>query len=141
MKNRWCITAPLGVTAQALALKRFYPETAVVCRKGLLTWTGVASPRGTSLLYSMRLTYRPGDRPEIRIIEPDLKIIAEGRTVPHLFSQREQTLCLHFRGIWKSDMLLAMTIIPWAVLWTEYFEGWLFTNEWAGDEIEHSGVK
>jgi hypothetical protein len=87
------------------------------------------------------MTYRPGERPRVRVVEPELKAIAKGRKIPHLFIQEEQTLCLHFIGVWKPSMLLAKSIVPWAVLWTEYFEWWLFTDEWAGEEIHHSGTK
>jgi hypothetical protein len=87
------------------------------------------------------MTYRLGKPPSVRVIDPDLSEVTEGKKVPHLFSPGEQTLCLHYHGVWKPNMILAETIVPWAILWTEYFEWWLVTGDWAGDEVEHAGTK
>lgn len=139
--NRWMRAKPVSISAQALHLNKDYPGSRSICHKGMLTWNGVVSARRSSGEYHLRMTYRPGERPRVQVVEPDLKVSADGRKIPHLFSQEEQSLCLHFIGVWKPTMLLAKSIVPWAVLWTEYFEWWLFTDEWAGEEIDHSGTK
>ena len=87
------------------------------------------------------MTYRLGARPRVRVMSPNLQILTGGKKAPHLFSQVEQTLCLHYHCVWKPTMLLSETIVPWAILWAEYFEWWLVNGSWAGDEIVHSGVK
>ena len=91
--------------------------------------------------YRLKLTYDLGNRPRILVVKPNLREIANGRKIPHLFSQEEQSLCLHYREVWNPTQILAMTIVPWALLWTEYFEWWLVTGRWAGDEVVHFGLK
>lgn len=141
MNRSWCKTPALGVAVQQAHIKKCYPGSPVACRNGLLSWEGIVSARESSGKYRLRMTYRAGTRPKIRVVEPNLREIALDRKIPHLFSQADQTLCLHFTGVWKPNLILAKTIIPWAVLWTEYFEWWVFTDEWAGEEIHHTGAK
>lgn len=141
MSRRWCHPKPLGVAVQALQLSRAFPTAQVFLRSGLLTWEAQTVPHPGANRYDLRMTYRLGERPHVRIVDPDLKGLASGKKVPHLFSQIEQTLCLHYHGVWKSNMLLAAEIVPWAILWTEYFEWWLVTGEWTGDEVDHVGRK
>lgn len=141
MSHRWCRQKSLSLAIQTMHLRKCYPESHTRFHRNRLEWEGVASARPSSLQYHLKLVYDLGNRPKVWVIEPDLQELSAGRTIPHLFSQKEQSLCLHYREVWKPNQILAMTIIPWALLWTEYFEWWLVTDRWAGDEVTHSGVK
>ena len=122
-------------------LDQRFPGAALSLKCGLLVWEASTIPHPGAVRYDLRMTYRDFERPQVRVIDPDLTGLSRGKKVPHLFSQRDQTLCLHYHGVWQPSMLLATTIVPWAVLWTEYFEWWLVTGMWAGDEILHGRVK
>ena len=141
MSYRWLKQKPLSTAVQAMSLRKYFPDTEVRTKIDVLTWEGVASARESSMEYQLRLAYKLGERPDFWVIEPNLQEIAGERKIPHLFSQTEQSLCLHYSGIWKPHQLLTKTIVPWAVLWTEYFEWWLATDRWAGEEVHHSGDK
>ena len=84
---------------QALQLSRAFPTARVSLRSGLLTWDAETVPHPGAYRYDLRMTYRLGERPRVRVLDPDLKGVAFGKRVPHLFSQIEQTLCLHYHGI------------------------------------------
>lgn len=131
----------LGCSVQVLHLRKHYPSGEFNLKKGNLIWTGFVTPHGGARQYEIKLHYRPLFRPEVSVVSPNLTELSGGKRVPHLFSQQEQTLCLHYHGVWKHTMLLAETIIPWAVLWTAYFEWWLVTDTWAGDEILHGKTR
>lgn len=77
----------------------------------------------------------------MKVVEPNLREVADGKRVPHLFSQEEQTLCLHYHGSWRPHELIAKTIVPLVLLWTEYFEWWLVTGRWAEEEVAHTACK
>ena len=141
MSRRWCKQKSLSLAIQAMHLRKCYPESHTKFHRNRLEWDGVASARPSSMEYRLKLTYDLGNRPRILVVKPNLREIANGRKIPHLFSQEEQSLCLHYREVWNPTQILAMTIVPWALLWTEYFEWWLVTGRWAGDEVVHFGLK
>lgn len=41
-------------------------------------------------------------------------------------------MCLYLSPDFTSQMLLADTVIPWAVEWLYHYEIWLATGEWCG---------
>jgi len=101
---------------------------------GLLTWDFVAQPTPLSRQYLLRITFRQGDVPQIHAIEPDLKLLAGDRPLPHVYAQQPARLCLYLPAgeEWNRSMKISDTIVPWAVLWLYYFEDWLATDEWKG---------
>ena len=142
MIKRWHRPKRLPIAFQAKHLKHEFPGAEIIANYKKLRWVGTVRPYPHSLEYKIELTYVIGARrPVVRILEPHLKVISEGKRIPHLFNQEKQTLCLHYHGVWKPNTLLAKTIIPWAVMWTEYFEWWLATGKWHGDEVVHAGPK
>ena len=54
--------------------------------------------------------------------------------------KREVELCLYRGQEFTSRKLLAETIIPWAIEWLYFYEGWLATGKWLGGG-EHPRVK
>jgi hypothetical protein len=103
-------------------------------RGNILAWTFPITPTPLSRCYKARIEYRQGTSPQVFIDQPDLTALATGRRLPHVYEQSPTRLCLFLPGSgeWDAWMRLDRTIVPWAALWLLYFEGWLFSGEWAG---------
>jgi hypothetical protein len=149
--NRPSIPAQnLNLAQQLFSLRQFYPEGKGTIRHPVLTWENQLTPLSLSRTYFTAVTYRFGSAPRTRVLSPSLVKLAEGRRIPHLYSQNEQRLCLYLPGTgeWNSSKFISKTIIPWALLWFFYFEEWLLSSEWkgggahppSGDQIEAGSV-
>ncbi len=103
-------------------------------KAGRLVWRCDLSPTPLSRAYSVRIEYGRGWSPDVFVEKPDLPILAEGRKIPHVYSEEPVRLCLYLPGSgqWRPWMLLDQTIVPWAVLWLYFFEEWLRSGEWRG---------
>jgi hypothetical protein len=101
---------------------------------GALLWWFDATPSPLSRIYTLRIEYRQGDKPQVFVERPNLKLLAGGRRIPHLYEQHPARLCLYLPRTyeWQSWMRIDNTIVPWAVLWFFYFEEWLSSDEWKG---------
>jgi hypothetical protein len=68
------------------------------------------------------------------VLDPDLRSLAGGRDLPHVYDHWPTRLCLYLPGTgeWTPHKLLVATIVPWSALWCFYFEDWLLTGEWNG---------
>jgi hypothetical protein len=67
-------------------------------------------------------------------MDPDLVRLADGRKLPHVYSEDPVELCL-FRPRyfeWDESVPLDRTIVPWIYLWLFYFEEWLISDQWKG---------
>jgi hypothetical protein len=125
-------------TAQQLAsLYRLYPRGKGWIRHPILTWEDQLRPTPLSRTYSAAVKYQPGSAPRAYVVNPSLLELADGRHVPHLYSQAEQRLCLYLpnAGGWNPSKFISETIIPWALLWLFYFEEWLLSDEWKGGGV------
>lgn len=111
-------------------------------RRGELVWTFDARPSPISRIYRLRIRLKKFGHPEITVLSPNLKDLAKGRYLPHVYSTNPVSLCLHFPSYkeWSFDKSIAETIVPWAYLWLFYFEHWLATDEWQGGG-KHVGDK
>lgn len=103
-------------------------------RKGELTWEFDIRPTPLARTYSLRLKFKKGGAPEVYVLKPDLNALAEGRWLPHVYSNRPIRLCLHYprNQEWTPRQSIADTIVPWTYLWLAYFEDWLLSGEWKG---------
>ncbi|RBP18068.1 hypothetical protein DFR50_10110 [Roseiarcus fermentans] len=103
-------------------------------RAGALQWCFRTSPSSLSRSYDARLEFRQGSAPETFIDAPDLVVLANGRVLPHVYSQMPTRLCLYLPRAfeWQPWLRLDQTIVPWTALWLYFFEEWLATNEWKG---------
>jgi hypothetical protein len=65
---------------------------------------------------------------------PNLRALAEGRRLPHVYAQDPARLCLYLPGTgeWRPELRLDETMLPWSVMWFFYFEDWLETDDWKG---------
>ena len=95
------------------------------------------SPTEASRLYHCELHVPPGlVFPQMIVREPDLHVLAAGRTLPHVYPYKGEGVhvCLwkpRFRE-WNWSMKLSETYVPWTVEWLWYFEDWLHTDIWVG---------
>jgi hypothetical protein len=103
-------------------------------RRGELTWEFDVRPSLLSRVYRLRIRQRKHCSPDVFVLSPNLNNMANGRWLPHVYSQEPVRLCLHFpkHDEWTFDKSIAETIVPWAYLWLFYFEHWLATDEWQG---------
>jgi hypothetical protein len=87
--------------------------------------------------YLLELQYKIKKRPSIRVLEPDLHVLAAGRRIEHLYSQEKQELCVYYPdGIeWNGTKPLARTVVLWAHEWLVHFEAWVFTGQWDGGGV------
>jgi hypothetical protein len=114
---------------QAVALDRCFPGGDISLKPNRLQWTGELQPSGNSRLYTVRVVYRLGKHPQVKVLAPELDAgLAE--SLPHVF--RYDNLCLYRDGEWTTNMLIAETIVPWASEWLFYYEIWKGTGDWYG---------
>lgn len=132
---------PLNVAQQYLGL-RSNPICAgagqVHC--GTLIWEYEVQPSLLSRTYTVRITYRVGEKPQILVRNPNLRELAQPRRLPHVYQQDPPLLCLYrpIKRDWTARMRLDQTVVPWTAVWLFYFEDWLASNEWKGGG-EHPG--
>lgn len=102
--------------------------------KGALSWEYWVQPTPLSRQYKVRISYQQGAIPIVHVLDPNLKALANGRTLPHVYDQDPARLCLYLPGSgeWTRSMKIVDTIVPWTMLWLYYFEDWLTTAEWKG---------
>lgn len=88
---------------------------------------GTLQPRVTSPAYCLRVSYRLGEIPRVRVLRPKL---VDG--APHLYA--DGSLCLYWpkEWHWAPCEAIGETLLPWAALWLYYYELWLDTGEWLG---------
>jgi len=104
------------------------------------------SPSAASRIYTCELHVPPGKTaPKLIVIEPDLKVLAEGRKLPHTYpyAGKGVWLCLWKPKFneWNWRMRLSDTYIPWALQWLWYFEDWLHSDDWAGGGDHPNGSR
>lgn len=115
-----------------------FPGTTYSFRSGKeLVYRLMLSPSAVSRIYTCELHVRPGACfPEVIVVHPDLKVLAAGKTLPHIYPHKGKgtKLCLWLpdKREWHSSMKLSETFVPWTVQWLWYFEDWLHSGEWAG---------
>lgn len=80
--------------------------------------------------YSIKIDYRLGASPDVRVVTPKLQLHREADELPHTFPGEK--LCLHLPGEWSPNMYIAQTTVPWTSEWLFYYELWLITGNWEG---------
>ncbi len=99
-----------------------------------LEWNFSATPSPLGRDYLAQLFFTEGRPARVTITTPDLVALAEGRPLPHVYSEAPVRLCLFLPGTleWQPWMRFDTTLVPWTTLWLYYFEDWLATGEWHG---------
>jgi hypothetical protein len=94
------------------------------------------SPTVFSRLYHCVLLLTPARSPQMFVVGPDLRALAAGRPLPHIYHYDGPAvrLCLWLprKNEWLPQMRLLETYVAWTSEWLNYFEEWLVTGEWAG---------
>ena len=89
-----------------------------------------------SRVYRCLLKLYAAKSPELFVMDPDPKVVAVGRVLPHTYPHdgAGTKLCLWLPKAheWSGQMRLDETYLPWAAEWLDYFEEWLVTDDWSG---------
>jgi hypothetical protein len=125
--DRW-----VSLPVQAFDLRSLLPNARSRIRHRTRTLTSVfeLQPTPDTCRYTVKLCYRLGWRPEVRVLHPTLQVRDGADQIPHSFGDNQ--LCLHLDGEWRPTMSLADTIVPWTSDWLLYYELWLATGAWQG---------
>jgi hypothetical protein len=107
---------------------------------GRLVWRFTCQPTPLWRKYTVEIAYAQGGVPEVTIVDPDLSALADGRRIPHVYSEAPMRLCLYLPRAheWHAGLRIDETIVPWTYLWLDYFEEWLWSDEWKGGGV-HPG--
>lgn len=122
---------------QAGGLQNLFPFGKTSMNHNFVSWFGQIIPHEYGRTYTIEMRYRKNGTPRVWVREPDLKQLANGRRLPHVYDQGTQELCLYLPGcgFWGTEKSVASTIMLWACLWLFYFELWLITDEWHGHGV------
>jgi hypothetical protein len=118
-----------SLAQQAFALRAAFPAAHTHLSSQCLIWRGTLTPTPLSRSYRVKVTYRVGGYPSVRVLAPALESRAE-ESIPHVFSGG--TLCLHLEDEWSPSMLIGHTTVPWTSEWLLNYEIWLPTGNWHG---------
>ncbi|MGJ0637394.1 hypothetical protein [Xenorhabdus bovienii] len=143
----------LSLAEQYHGLRARYPngKCRIKNKNKTLTWHGVIAPTPFSRQYEVLINYTPNSTPDCTVLSPDLKTLAKGKNIPHIYASDMTTkgtqLCLFLPrtihpenfGEWRPQLMLSETILPWASLWLFYFEQWLYSGIWEGGGAHPNG--
>jgi hypothetical protein len=101
-----------------------------------LVWEYTDRPTPLSREYLLRIEYSRGDVPRVFVKVPDIRALAGGRQIPHVYKDPLH-LCLYLPGSgeWDGTMRIDRTFVQWAVVWLYYFEEWLASDDWKGGGV------
>lgn len=127
---------PYRVAAQIAAMRQHYPQFTVrasLSDPRFLTFIGEVLAHETLPVYTLKISYRYNQPPLVQVLAPALV-----EKPPHFYADT-QSLCLyHPRDFtWHREVSLAAEIVPRAVGWMYFYEKWLQSGEWFGDEAPH----
>jgi hypothetical protein len=111
-------------------------STSIDKKKGIMVAVGTLQPTSRSQVYKVRIDYRVGETPDVRVLSPELVPLVEGGKLKHVY--RDNRLCLYTpgRGEWTGNMSFPQTVVPWISEWLLYYELWHATGEWLGGGTE-----
>lgn len=127
-RNKSFIPIPVASLAmQNWHIAHRFPGSSYQRNRGCGIWISALQPREVSPVYRVRVQYQLKGLPKVRVLTPELEPNA-----PHLY--RDGTLCLYWpmEWEWRTDQLIAETILPWAASWLFYYELWLDSGKWLG---------
>src|SRR5688500_14988953 len=95
---------------QASKLKRAFPASRFNLQRNFgLTWTGKLHPTPLSVTYTVSISYRLGERPEVTILDPVLTS-RNGEGLPHVFPGNHPCLFRFRYREWNGTMPIVNTI-------------------------------
>lgn len=125
----------LGLHEQLAFLRMAWPDFRTRVNVGQLVSIGTLCPDELSATYTIRISQRGGERPDVRVLEPQLRRRTPDERIPHMYEQAR--LCLYLPGAreWRFQDPIALTIVPWSSLWLYFYEVWHATGEWLGGGV------
>lgn len=125
----------LGLREQLAYLRMAWPQFRSRVNGRVLVSEGALCPNDLAETYTIRVSQCGGERPEVRVISPELRRRIDDEDIPHMYGQ--ERLCLYLPGTreWQFDDPIALTILPWASLWLYFYELWHATGEWLGGGV------
>lgn len=122
------------VGIQILWMSRFFPQFKYNRKRK--EWTGSLQPRPSSPRYRVLIRYRGARSPRVKVLDPPID-----KRAPHQYKGGYLCLFLPVDHSWNEKSIIAETIVPWTAEWLYYYEYWLETGEWFGEEAPHAGPK
>ncbi len=148
MKNKCYIKHQLTLQQQLFQLKKFFNPIKCSIYKNELIWIQKVQPTPLSKTYDLTIKMKSSDRfPKVYLYNQ--KILQSKDDYPkHCYKRVFKSInneyvqiCLFLPGEWRKDMLIANTIIPWAIEWLYFYELWRITGKWLGGGHEFEGKK
>lgn len=140
--KRYLKEKPLRLFNQMIALKATFPSAMCEIKGDTLWWYGKIRPTPLSREYSVLMTFRLWNRPDVWVLGEELQKL-DSPDFPHKYKIDKQSnmvkICLYRYREFTTYKLLSKTIIPWMVEWLYFYEIWLATGEWCGGG-EHPNI-
>ncbi len=126
-----------GVPAwkQLEKIKEMFPDLEVLKKKGNSFEIIIKlRPSPISKIYDIKICFHNSDGVKVYVINEKLEVARNREKLPHVYSHKEQRLCLYspIRRQWTNHKLITLTIIPWASEWLQFYELWVPFGEWLG---------
>ena len=93
-------------------------------------------PTSNSDDYELLIRYESLEKhPYVLLLNPN---IPKDVRLPHVYPRKKYkgkeypNLCLYLPGGWNNSLLIADTILLWAIEWLYYYELWIITGKWHG---------
>ena len=98
----------------------------------MIVATGFVRPSNLSVEYKVRLVYKDGEQPRVRVTNPPLRQREDGVNIPHMYDQKRICVFHPRYGEWTRADFLADTVVQWISEWLLFYEYWLATGDWFG---------
>lgn len=136
MRKKYIPKSGLDVGIQIIQMKKYFPGMRYFRFGGQQYWIGELKPFQYSDTYNVKICFRGKKSPNAFVLSPILK---EDR--PHKYP--DGSLCLYYprEQKWKPDWIIAQKFMPWVCEYLYFYEVWLETDIWYGDEAPHKGKK
>lgn len=124
----------LNFAIQAGKIRSLFPSSDIFFNQNILKWKYSITPSPLSDTYDIKMIYVRDKHPNVYVVSPQLDLFPGETRLPHVYSTEQQWLCLYYRKTleWRSDMIIANTIIPWTSEWLIHYEFWLGNGKWRG---------
>lgn len=89
------------------------------------------TPSEFSRTYKVKIEIIKDKKPNVYILEPNIKNENKDRLPPHMYSLERGQICLNL----PSELLLSNyfdVIVPWISEWLIFYEIWKITGKWHG---------
>ncbi len=124
------------VGVQIAHMRKLFPGMQYSKSSGGISWTGELQPSEYSDIYTVKIIQHAKSAPKAFVLHPALK---DDR--PHKYE--DGSLCLYYpvEERWRSYWLIAKKFVPWICEYLYFYECWLETGVWFGEEAAHKGAK